>query len=94
MKILHLVLTEHWYDETAAGRKSVEYRRIDSPKWKKEIWERREQITHVRFQRGFKKNPPKMLFEVEKIDIGPCPIDGWDGDYFRIHSDPASGVEV
>ena len=69
MLTLHLVLTQHWYDETADGRKLTEYR-VMSPHWDRLIWERRNNITHVRFQRGFKKNPPTMTFEVEKIDIG------------------------
>jgi hypothetical protein len=24
-------------------------------------------------------------FDVEKIDIGDCPIEGWDDQYYRIH---------
>ena len=82
--VLYLVLTEHWYDEIDAGRKRCEYRAM-SKHWQRLIWERRDKITHVRFQRGFKKNPPKMTFEVRHIDAGPCPYEGWDDFYYRIH---------
>lgn len=28
---------------------------------------------------------PDIVRRITKIDIGPCPYDGWDGEYFRIH---------
>lgn len=82
--ILKLPLTHHWYDETASGRKRVEYR-VMSDHWKKLIWDKREQFTHVRFQRGFQKPIRQIAFEVERIDVGECPIDGWNDQYYRIH---------
>jgi hypothetical protein len=81
---LHLLLTEHWFTETEDGHKLIEYRTM-SPHWKSRIWERRHTIQKVRFQRGFKKNPKTMVFNVVKIDIGKCPIEGWDDKYYRIH---------
>lgn len=81
--VLHLVITEHWYNEIIAGRKLIEYRAM-SDHWKKLIWKRRDKITHVRFQCGFKKNPLKMTFEVESIDVGKCPYDGWNDQYYRV----------
>ena len=81
--VLHLVLTHHWYEEIIAGRKWCEYRKL-CPHWKRLIEDRADRITHVRFQRGFKKNPPKITFEVECIDIGDCPYDGWDDEYYRV----------
>jgi hypothetical protein len=80
--ILHLVLTGHWYDEAARGAKTIEYRYI-TQHWLNRIWARRELITHVRFSRGFTKTT--QTFRVAKIDIGRCPIPGWDGEYYRIH---------
>jgi hypothetical protein len=95
---LHLVLTFHWFDETAAGRKPIEYRTMTTvPKkgpnkgrripsrWMREIWDRRDRITAVRFARGYTSNvlPARA---VTLIDIGPCPIPGWSGDFIRIHS--------
>lgn len=89
---VHLPLTFHWYDETESGRKRIEYRsmetidkklRIVPSKWMRDIWEKRSEITHVRFSRAYTKTI--MLFRVEKIDIGPCPIEGWTGDYIRIY---------
>ena len=82
--VLHLVLTYHWFAETVSGNKRIEYRKM-SPHWKRLIWDRRERITRVRFQRGFEKDPLRVGYFVHKIDIGPCPIEGWDGDFYRIH---------
>jgi hypothetical protein len=79
---LHLVLTHHWYDVTESRNKTIEYRAI-TPHWDKLIWKRKDRIKYVRFQRGYSKQT--MTFHVTHIDIGPCPIEGWDSDYYRIH---------
>jgi hypothetical protein len=82
MVLLHLVLTYHWYDETAHGSKRVEYRAM-TPRWRKLIFDKRDEITHVRFARGY--TATMQTYKVEKIDVGSCPIDGWDDQYYRIH---------
>lgn len=79
---LHLVLTYHWYDEIAAGRKTIEYRAM-THHWDKLIWKRRKQIVEVRFARGYTKTV--LVRSVVGIDIGPCPYHGWEGNYYRIH---------
>jgi hypothetical protein len=79
---LHLVLTHHWYDETQAGRKRIEYRRM-TPHWMRLIYEQRDKIKRVRFARGYTRTT--QSFAVDRIDIGPCPYLGWDDNYFRIH---------
>jgi hypothetical protein len=82
---LFLVLTYHWFDETERGAKCIEYRAM-SHRWKKQIWDRREQITHVKFARGYTS---RMLERpVIKIDTGTCPLSGWDDRYYRIHFVP------
>ena len=78
---LSLVLTSHWYNEVESRRKNIEYREI-KPYWTKRIWGRRDEIKHVRFSRGYSNI--SLLREVVKIDIGTCPYDGWDGDYYRL----------
>jgi len=82
MSTLHLVLTHHWFDETNEGRKRIEYRKM-TPHWMRLIYERRDEINRVRFARGYTDRT--ITYRVTKIDIGLCPIKGWDGDYFRIH---------
>lgn len=79
---IHLILTHHWYDETVSGRKRIEYRAM-TPHWMRRIYEARDSIQLVRFARGYTKTT--QLFAVTLIDIGPCPIPSWDGDYIRIH---------
>lgn len=37
------------------------------------------------FRLGYSRKYPDIVRRIVKIDIGPCPYDGWDGDYFRIH---------
>ena len=80
--VLHLPLTFHWYDETARGAKCIEYR-VMKPRWEKQIWDRRDEITHVRFSRGYTSRT--IEYPVERIDKGSCPIPGWTDQYFRIH---------
>lgn len=79
---LSLVLTYHWFDQIVYGDKRTEYRKM-SPHWLKMIWERKDRITHVRFRRGYTKTSIKC--PVANIDIGPCPYDGWDDEYYRIY---------
>lgn len=88
--ILHLVLTHHWYDEMVAGRKDVEYRAI-KPHWTKMIWNRCGAITHVRFSRAYSSTT--ILRPVVGIDIGTCPDEGWDDDYYRINLGPIEEQE-
>jgi hypothetical protein len=63
MVLLHLVLTYHWYDETAHGSKRVEYRAM-TPRWRKLIFDKRDEITHVRFARGY--TATMQTYKVEK----------------------------
>lgn len=80
--VLHLVLTHHWYDQTESGAKFIEYRAM-TDRWRKQIWDRRDRIASVRFARGYTSRT--ITRPVERIDIGPCPIPGWAGEYYRIH---------
>jgi len=81
-KRLHLVLTFDWFDQTDRGWKRVEYRKM-TPRWKKLIWDARDEIKTVRFARGYTADARE--FYVHKIDIGSCPIAGWTGNFYRIH---------
>ena len=83
--VVHLVLTHHWFDEMAAGRKDVEYRR-KGIHWTRIIWKRANRITHARFSRGYTSTT--ITRPVVGIDIGPCPIDGWPGVYYRLQLGP------
>ena len=83
--VLHLVLTGRWFDMMVGGVKNVEYRAM-TEHWTRLIWNRRDKITHARFARGYTKET--IVRPVRCIDIGPCPYDGWDGDYYRIHMPP------
>lgn len=80
--ILHLVLTHDWFDMIARGEKRVEYR-TRSDHWDRLIGDRKSEITHVRFRRGYSQKTLK--FRVDEIDEGRCPIPGWDDIYYRIH---------
>lgn len=85
---LTLTLTHEWYDETVSGRKRVEYRDM-SPHWRRLIWERRHRIARVRFFRAMSKE--SALFSVAEIDVGPCSLGGWSGEYYRIAFEPMEG---
>lgn len=79
---LDLVLTHHWYDEVASGRKRVEYRE-QSDFWRKRIWERRGEIHTVTFRRGYSMTA--LTFRVTLIDTGLCPYPEWSRVYYRIY---------
>lgn len=81
-KLLHLVLTYHWYDETKRGRKRTEYRKI-TENWKRQIWGKRNEHTHIRFARGHTSE--MIVYQFIGVDVGNCPIDGWDNEYYRIN---------
>lgn len=86
---LRLVLTHHWYDLTERGEKLIEYRAI-TPFWNRMIWKRRMSITRVCFQRAYTQT--RTTRRVDFIDIGPCPIPGWAGEYYRIHFLPNAKI--
>lgn len=76
---VELVLTYHWYDMIASGKKRIEYRK-NTAYWRKRIIGKK----NARFRRGY--NATCMEFKIKKIDEGPCPYEGWDDpDYLRIH---------
>lgn len=79
--VVHLVLTYHWFDEMVNLRKHVEYRAM-TPHWKRLIWDRRNEIAAARFSRGY--TAETILRPVIGIDVGPCPYDGWTGDFYRM----------
>lgn len=82
LRRLHLVLSFHWFDEIATGRKRIEYRAM-TPRWKKLIWDRRFELGAVRFSRGYTST--MTTHRILRITRGPCPIPGWDGDFYQIH---------
>lgn len=80
LKTVTLVLSHFWFDQIAAGFKTVEYRQR-CHKWQKQIIEKKPQ--KVVFLKGY--SAVKIECMIEKIDIGPCPYIGWSGDFIRIH---------
>ena len=82
-KTLKLVLTHDWYDATARGGKVTEYREITA-NWTARIWEAREALSHVTFYRAYASDRPSLTRRILTIDRGPCPIPGWDHEYYRI----------
>jgi hypothetical protein len=78
---VHLVVTHHWYDEIASGRKTVEYRELNE-RWVAIIL-RNANLKRVTFHRGYTSTTLER--RVSKVDVGPCPYNGWDGQYIRIH---------
>lgn len=83
--IIRLVLTYHWFDEMAAGRKDIEYRAV-KPYWRSRIWNRRGELTGAIFSRAY--SATTLDREIIRIDIGPCPYPGWRGKYYRLHLVP------
>lgn len=68
--VLKLVLTDHWFEEIKSGRKTHEYRKA-TPYWEKRLnWFNpfREWIPYVQFQKAYRKNPERMIFEIVLIE--------------------------
>jgi len=79
---IHLVLTNHWFDETTSGRKRIEYR-VMTARWMKLIHARRDTLCFVTFSRAYTKTT--ATYSIRHIDLGTCPIPGWIGLFIRIH---------
>ena len=79
----HLVLKRKWFAKIWNGEKTVEYRSL-TPYWKRRL-EKLGQRFFVEFMWGMKKNGPRILCQVHKVDIGKCPYPGWPGKFYRIH---------
>lgn len=85
-------LKKVWYDKIASGEKTIEYREI-KPYWQKRLQEAMFQYNDgislkdwtVTFRLGYSTKYPDIVKHVTKIDVGPCPYEGWDGNYIRIH---------
>lgn len=100
MKRIIFNLKREWYDRIASGEKTVEYRRI-CKHWASRlgiVWPIGDaddyMISHgVRlvfgwcavFRLGYSRKHPDIVRRITMIDIGPCPYEGWDGKWFRIH---------
>lgn len=76
-KTLKLVLTDHWFEEIKSGRKNHEYRK-STEFWQKRLMNEIEinkyaksyifkPYTTVMFQKAYRKNPERMIFEIKKI---------------------------
>lgn len=90
MKRIIFNLKKEWYDRIASGEKTVEYRRI-CDHWMSRLCEKLpnskghkiRRFDVAEFRLGYKKQGA-IVRRITNIDIGPCPYDGWDGEYFRI----------
>lgn len=81
-----LPLKREWFAKIWNGEKTVEYREV-KPYWEKRIgaWVGDNSPKFVLFQLGYTKDGPRILVQVSKTDIGPCPYVGWCGNFYRIH---------
>lgn len=63
----------------------MEYREV-KPYWQKRIGEwvgKRGKFVCVVL--GYRRETAMMLLQVDKVDVGDCPHEGFDGVYFRLH---------
>lgn len=84
-KVLHLVLTRHWFDEVMRGAKWTEYRSLTTVLATRLLVDADgDGYTHVRFARGYTQTITHD-FLITHRDVGPCPYPGWPDQYLRIH---------
>lgn len=81
---LTLNLERKWFARIWNGQKTVEYRET-KPYWTKRIgsWVG-TRGKFVLFVLGYRHETPAVLAQVSKVDVGPCPYRGFDGEYYRI----------
>lgn len=83
VRAVHFILKSVWFEQTKDGTKNVEYRPV-TPRWTA-ILSKNPNVAI--FSRGYTKIG-RVVRVIEKIDVGPCPIPHWSGDYYRIHLAP------
>jgi len=104
MKRIVFNLRREWFEKIATGEKAIEYRRI-CEHWarklgaiwpigscEKEILRKGlsfEEPVDAVFRLGYKSGND-IVRRITKVDIGPCPYDGWDGEWFRVHFEDVS----
>ena len=83
---LILNMKRRWFARVWNGEKTVEYREA-KPYWAKRIgdWVGEHCSKFVEMRLGYKRDTPVMMLQVNRVDIGTCPYEGWDGDYYRLH---------
>lgn len=95
MKRIIFNLKWPWYCQIANGEKLIEYRQV-KPYWHSRLIKGIRNFTgelipkdwYAIFRLGYYGHNcayPDIVRRIVKIDIGTCPYDGWDGEYFRIH---------
>lgn len=83
MKILHLPITRHWFNEIASGRKLVDYRRF------KKHWHQRlvksfgvcvimRVFDEIHIRAGYNKDSPFMRVKHKETTIDCCKFPGED----------------
>lgn len=101
MKQIIFNLKYRWYAEIANGMKAVEYREVKPYWTKRlknlvgDVPTKGHDVNPVNilavFRNGYGKPSaygsatPDIVRRVMWIDVGPCPYNGWDGDYYRIN---------
>lgn len=75
-EVLKLVLTDHWFEEIKSGRKTHEYRKATSFWINRIVKNEFTSGCFVEFQKAYRKNPERMLFEIKEIKL----VDGRNTD--------------
>jgi len=84
---LVLNMKRDWFAKVWNGEKKVGYREV-KPHWMVRIgsWVGKDPLVRfVEMRIGYMKDGPVMLLQVHRADIGKCPYEGWNGEYFRLH---------
>ena len=84
---LVLNMKREWFVRVWNGEKTVEYREV-KPHWMVRIghWVGKTPLVKfVEMRIGYLKDGPVLLLQVYRVDIGKCPHECWDGEYFRLH---------
>ena len=83
----HLSMTQEWFAEIWNGKKNIEYRKV-CPRYKRFAkWVCDDRPRFIMLYIGMMPTGPRLLIQVKKTEIGPCPIPGFNGPHYCIHFD-------
>ena len=76
-------VSEHWISRLTFAEGLKESALAGRYRWSLEVCKGPDLFAVFRL--GYSRKYPDIVRRVTKIDIGPCPYDGWNGNYFRIY---------
>lgn len=80
-------ICQHWRSRLFPGKTPNEVsRRVEGKECRAEVFGEQLKRKFICFRRAYTSTT--LYAEIDHVDVGPCPYDGWYGDFYRIHFTP------